>query len=186
MANIRAAEDAKMSSLFHSQHSFNERKCERAMSSSALGRAGGQAPNPVPVIIADTSKETAVVTAINHALHVGSLNKLHKAWADWVGPGNGDVPLSNREVNMVRQKAVRIGVFHLRTAMQSGDAARIRKSVQAVDTAMERWPCPLGIKASLEYQAARQQLAAESEDQTLVDTPTADGDASEDDAEFAW
>mmetsp|Transcript_55512 Transcript_55512/g.141131 ORF Transcript_55512/g.141131 Transcript_55512/m.141131 type:complete len:200 (+) Transcript_55512:55-654(+) len=158
MANTRAEQDAKMSSLFHSQDSFKEQHCARTLSSSALGRAG-VGMLPAPIIIDHDTADVAVVKAINDALQAGSLSKLHQAWAEWISAGNADVPLNNRDLNKVQQRAVRIGVWHLREAMSSRDVARVRELVQAVDVAVARWPCPLGIKASLEYQSARQLLS---------------------------
>mmetsp|Transcript_40572 Transcript_40572/g.101927 ORF Transcript_40572/g.101927 Transcript_40572/m.101927 type:complete len:231 (+) Transcript_40572:73-765(+) len=156
----RAEQDAKMSTHFHKQQTFEAYRCRRKLSSSAVGRAGGagQLMRTAEIIGEPSTKLNAFHQNLNEAIVKGNLTKIYQVWAAWIGGGEGDVPLDNREVGKVRVEAVRIGIRRLRAAMNSHDSEQIEKCVQIVDTATRRWPFPRAITASLEYQAAVQHV----------------------------
>jgi len=143
------------------------KRCEKpCLKVKAVVGHGGPA-SPSTAVFAGP-RSTAFREHLDQALAREDLGEVYGVWNRWAFTGFGGYPLDSREFAAVRRRAAGIARRALRNAVRGEETGSLEQALKAADLVESRWPHAVGVKSSLEYQAAKrrqqEQLELEEKD----------------------
>jgi len=164
---------AFQTSVFQPRGEFNERRCERSYTSSAVGRAGAF-QKVAKIATEGQTLEVIFKRTVADALETERLGGLYQAWYMWTNRKGTEIPLDNRELARVRRQAAAIARRHLSAAVSCSDSVAVGKALEAADAVANSFPYAFQATSSLEYAAARRHQQEEKTQEARAEEEQAD------------